>query len=169
MQRASTYRRCALPICPSKVVNSFGVQDDFLYQYALPILNKRAEERQPFFTVLLSISNHPSYVIPDYFKPHSTKLEDQIVEYADWAIRQFMQEARKQPWFENTIFVLLGDHGKLVGSPYCEIPQSYNHVPGLDEGCYAVSFQLVGDILDVDAQIGELVHEIGRASCRERV
>lgn len=46
-----------------KVVNSFGVQDDFLYQYALPILNKRAEERQPFFTVLLSISNHPSYVI----------------------------------------------------------------------------------------------------------
>jgi phosphoglycerol transferase-like protein, alkaline phosphatase superfamily len=112
-----------------KVVNSFGVQDDFLYQYALPILNKRAEERQPFFTVLLSISNHPSYVIPDYFKPHSTKLEDQIVEYADWAIRQFMQEARKQPWFENTIFVLLGDHGKLVGSPDCEIPQSYNHVP----------------------------------------
>lgn len=112
-----------------KVVNSFGVQDDFLYQYALPILNKRAEERQPFFTVLLSISNHPSYVIPDYFKPHSTKLEDQIVEYADWAIRQFMQEARKQPWFENTIFVLLGDHGKLVGSPDCEIPQSCNHVP----------------------------------------
>lgn len=112
-----------------KVVNSFGVQDDFLYQYALPILNKRAEERQPFFTILLSISNHPSYVIPDYFKPHSTKLEDQIVEYADWAIRQFMQEARKQPWFENTIFVLLGDHGKLVGSPDCEIPQSYNHVP----------------------------------------
>lgn len=79
--------------------------------------------------ILLSISNHPSYVIPDYFKPHSTKLEDQIVEYADWAIRQFMQEARKQPWFENTIFVLLGDHGKLVGSPDCEIPQSYNHVP----------------------------------------
>ena len=42
------------------------------------------------------------------FKPHSTKLEDQIVEYADWAIRQFMQEARKQPWFENTSFVLCG-------------------------------------------------------------
>ena len=32
-------------------------------------------------------------------------------------------------------------------------------VPGLDEGCDAVSFQLVGDILDVDAQIGELVHD----------
>lgn len=112
-----------------KVVNSFGVQDDFLYQYALPILNKKAESGQPFFTVLLSISNHPPYVIPDYFKPHSEKPEDQIVEYADWSIRQFMTEAEKQPWFDNTIFVLLGDHGKLVGSPESEIPQSYNHIP----------------------------------------
>lgn len=112
-----------------KVVNSFGVQDDFLYQYALPILNKKAENGQPFFTVLLSISNHPPYVIPDYFKPHSEKPEDQIVEYADWSIRQFMTEAEKQPWFDNTIFVLLGDHGKLVGSPESEIPQSYNHIP----------------------------------------
>lgn len=112
-----------------KVVNSFGVQDDFLYQYALPILNKKAESGQPFFTVLLSISNHPPYVIPDYFKPHSEKPEDQIVEYADWSIRQFMTKAEKQPWFDNTIFVLLGDHGKLVGSPESEIPQSYNHIP----------------------------------------
>ena len=109
-----------------KVVNSFGVQDDFLYQYALPILNKKATSGRPFFTVLLSISNHPPYIIPDYFKPHSDKPEDQIVEYADWSIKQFMTEAEKQPWFDNTIFVLLGDHGKLVDSPESEIPQSYN-------------------------------------------
>lgn len=32
----------------------------------------------------------------------------QIVEYADWALRQFFEEARKQPWFDNTIFVLEG-------------------------------------------------------------
>lgn len=112
-----------------KVVNSFGVQDDFLYQYALPVLNKKAASGHPFFTVLLSISNHPPYVIPDYFKPHSEKPEDQIIEYADWSIKQFMTEAGKQPWFDNTIFVLLGDHGKLVGSPESEIPQSYNHIP----------------------------------------
>lgn len=112
-----------------KVVNSFGVQDDFLYQFALPILNEKAATGQPFFTVLLSISNHPPYVIPPYFKPRSTTPEEQIVEYADWAIKQFMTEAQKQPWFDNTIFVLLGDHGKLVGSPDCEIPRSYNHIP----------------------------------------
>ena len=76
-----------------KIANHFGVQDDYLYEYALPILNERAQSGQPFFTVLLSISNHPPYVLPSYFHPRSEKIEDQIVEYADWSIRKFMTEA----------------------------------------------------------------------------
>ena len=113
-----------------KIANHFGVQDDYLYEYALPILGSRAQSGQPFFCVLLSISNHPPYVVPPYFNPKSGKVEEQIVEYADWSIRQFMTAARKQPWFDNTIFVFLGDHGKLVGTtPETEMPESYNHVP----------------------------------------
>ena len=56
-------------------------------------------------------------------------MEDQIVEYADWSIRKFMTEAQNQPWFDNTLFVFMGDHGKLVGTPENEMPESYNHVP----------------------------------------
>lgn len=112
-----------------KIVNHFGVQDDFLYEYAMPILNQRATEGKPFFTVLLSISNHPPYVIPPYFKPKSEKVEEQIVEYADWSIRKLMNMAKKQPWFKETLFVFLGDHGKLVGNPENEMPESYNHIP----------------------------------------
>ena len=112
-----------------KIANHFGVQDDYLYEYALPILNERAQSGQPFFSVLLSISNHPPYIIPSYFQPESKKMEDQIVEYADWSIRKFMTEAQKQPWFDHTLFVFMGDHGKLVGTPENEMPESYNHVP----------------------------------------
>lgn len=112
-----------------KVANSFGVQDDYLYQYAIPVLNKQAQKKKPFFATLLSISNHPPYVIPHYFHPKSKESEKQIVEYADWSIKQFFNEARKQPWFNNTIFVLEGDHGKLVGKAENEMPQSYNHIP----------------------------------------
>lgn len=112
-----------------KIANHFGVQDDFLYEYALPVLKARSEGGEPFFAALLSISNHPPYVIPEYFKPRSEKMEDAIVEYADWSIRKFFAHARKEAWFDNTIFVLMGDHGKLVGTPESEMPQSYNHVP----------------------------------------
>ena len=112
-----------------KVVNGFGVQDDFLFQYALPVLDRQAQSGQSFFSVLLTISNHPPYIIPPYFHPRSRTTEEQIVEYADWSIRNFMTEALKRPWADNTLFVLLGDHGKLVGTPECESPQSYNHIP----------------------------------------
>lgn len=112
-----------------KIANHFGVQDDFLYEYALPILNAKGESGKPFFAALLSISNHPPYVIPEYFTPRSQKMEDAIVEYADWSISKFFAQARKESWFDNTIFVLMGDHGKLVGTPESEMPKSYNHVP----------------------------------------
>ena len=112
-----------------KIANHFGVQDDFMYDYALPILNQKHQEGKTFFTVLLSISNHPPYVVPPYFKPRSEKIEDQIVEYADWSIQKFMTAAAKQPWYDETVFVFLGDHGKMVGNPENEIPESYNHIP----------------------------------------
>ena len=75
-----------------KVVNSFGVQDDFLYEYAIPVLNRQAASGQPFFAALLSISNHPPYVIPPYFHPKTSEPEMQIVEYADWALRSFLRK-----------------------------------------------------------------------------
>lgn len=112
-----------------KVANHFGVQDDFLFDYALPVLRRHAATGRPFFATLLTISNHPPYVLPASFRPRSAEVEQAIVEYADWAIGRFMQAARREKWFENTIFVFVGDHGKMVGQADCELPASYNHVP----------------------------------------
>lgn len=112
-----------------KIVNSFGVPDDYLFEYALPKINEQAKADAPFFATLLTISNHPPYVVPEWFEARSTEKEDQIVEYADYCLGRFFEEARKQPWFKNTLFVFLGDHGKMVGSPETEMPDSYNHVP----------------------------------------
>jgi len=109
-----------------KVANSFGVQDDYLFEYALGRLK---DAPQPFFANLLTISNHPPYVIPEWFEARSEEPVDQIVEYTDWSIRKFFEEASNEPWYDNTIFVLLGDHGKLIGSAENDMPQSYNHIP----------------------------------------
>ncbi len=113
----------------SEVVNSFGVPDHFLFDYAMPILNERGAAGKPFFATLLTISNHPPYVIPDWFDAKSEQPEQQIVEYADHCLKTFMQEAQKQPWFDNTLFVFVGDHGKIVGTPESVMPESYNHIP----------------------------------------
>ncbi|MBP6527874.1 MAG: sulfatase-like hydrolase/transferase, partial [Prevotella sp.] len=110
----------------NEVVNSFGVSDHFLFNYSLPIINKVAKSGKPFFATLLTISNHPPYIIPSFFHAKTSKPETQIVEYADWAIADFIKKAKKQPWYKNTVFVILADHGKLVGNSNCELPVSYN-------------------------------------------
>lgn len=112
-----------------EVVNSFGVSDHFLFGYALNKINICAAKRKPFFATILTISNHPPYVIPSFFKPKTKEPETQIVEYADWSIGDFLKKAEKEPWFKNTIFVIMADHGKLVGKATTEAPESYNHIP----------------------------------------
>lgn len=109
--------------------NSFGVADDFLMEYGLNKINEKAKEPQPFFATLLTVSNHPPYIVPDEFKDRSKDTQYQIVAFADDAIRQFMEGAEKQDWYNNTIFVFLGDHGKIVGSQTYDMPLSLNHVP----------------------------------------
>ena len=112
-----------------KIANHFGIQDDYLFEYALPVLRKSAESGKPFFATLLTITNHPPYVIPNYFKPHTQEPEWQVVEYTDWSVAKFMTAASKEKWFDNTIFVFFGDHGKMIGKADSELPESYNHIP----------------------------------------
>lgn len=118
----------------SAVVNHFGVPDDFLFSYALPVLRRHAATGRPFMATLLTISNHPPYVVPERFRSAGLAPEEQIVRYADDCIGRFMQAAAREPWYRNTVFVFLGDHGKLVGNADCELPESFNHIPLIFHG-----------------------------------
>lgn len=113
----------------SEVVNSFGVSDHFLFGYALGKINEQARKHQPFLATVLTISNHPPYVVPEWFRAKTKEPETQIVEYADWALGDFLKKAARQPWYKNTIFVIMADHGKIVGKVDGILPQSYNHIP----------------------------------------
>ncbi len=134
----------------SEVVNSFGVSDHYLFNYALNTINQRAAKGKPFFATLLTISNHPPYVIPSYFKPKTKAPETQIVEYADWAIGDFLKKAQRENWYKNTIFVIMADHGKLVGKATTEAPESYNHIPLMIFGPGVPSMRYDGLATQVD-------------------
>lgn len=113
----------------SEVVNAFGVSDHFLFDYALGKLNQQSITKKPFFATLLTISNHPPFVIPSWFHAKSKEPDTQIVEYADYCIGDFLKKASREPWYKNTIFVIMADHGKIVGQVSGELPESYNHIP----------------------------------------
>lgn len=116
---------------PDEVVGTWGVPDHVLFDYALAHCNKAAEEGQPFFTTVMTCSDHSPYIVPkgiDFKAVHNTSIEDMVVEYADWSIGRFMRKAAEQPWFQNTLFVFVGDHGAARNCPY-DMSLPYNHVP----------------------------------------
>lgn len=113
-----------------EVVSTLGVPDHVMYDKALSMLDAKHAAGQPFCAIMLSSSNHPPYNIPEGidFKPHSDDASTRVAEYADWAMRDFLDKASTRDWFDSTLFIITGDHGKAIENNYA-IPLSYNHIP----------------------------------------
>jgi phosphoglycerol transferase MdoB-like AlkP superfamily enzyme len=117
-----------------EVANSWGVADESLYGMALHRMDSlhAAPDDRPFFTTLLSISTHPPFTLPAFTAFHSDNPDPiaKTYQYADWSLRQFMTAAAQKPWYDNTIFIFLGDHGVNLQEQYkYDVPLSYNHIP----------------------------------------
>jgi phosphoglycerol transferase MdoB-like AlkP superfamily enzyme len=76
----------------------------------------------------MTASDHGPFYVPDYFEPRSEDIRYQITEYADWSLRRFIEMASERPWFDNTLFVFVADHGAVLDTDY-SIPLSYFHTP----------------------------------------
>jgi phosphoglycerol transferase MdoB-like AlkP superfamily enzyme len=92
----------------------WGIWDEPFLQFMKKTLDKK---KSPFFACAFTVSSHEPYIIPEKYK--NKFLEGGVpmhkcVEYTDYALKRFFDEAKKQPWFSNTIFVLVADHGNQV-------------------------------------------------------
>lgn len=114
----------------SEVKSNLGVVDDYMLRYAVHKLGEyHRDNDKPFFATLLTASNHQPYIIPEYFKPKEGDMRRKIVEYSDWALSEFFKEAEKEEWYNNTIFVLLGDHGSPAGLNLYDVSLLYHQIP----------------------------------------
>jgi phosphoglycerol transferase MdoB-like AlkP superfamily enzyme len=131
---------------------TWGIPDENMFDFSLPKLNTLASKGKPFFAAYLTITDHGPYYIPDHFHPHSSNIKKQVTEYADHALRKFITESSKQPWFANTIFVFIADHGAPIDNTY-EMSLDYNHTPLLFYSPSLLkeprSYQMMGGQIDL--------------------
>ncbi|TPG76622.1 LTA synthase family protein [Pseudomonas arsenicoxydans] len=91
--------------------NAWGMADEDLYTQTLKLADADYAKQQPFLLQLMTTSNHRPYTYPDNrIDIKSGNGRDGAVKYTDYAIGQFLDQARKKPWFDNTIFVFVADH-----------------------------------------------------------
>lgn len=110
-----------------EVLSATGVPDHVLYDKCISIFDTLST---PFFALILSGSDHAPYAIPKdiAFTPKTTNKRNNIVAYADWAIGNFLQQAKNKKWFSNTLFVFVGDHGAIVNQE-ADMYLSMHHIP----------------------------------------
>jgi phosphoglycerol transferase MdoB-like AlkP superfamily enzyme len=91
--------------------NAWGMADEDLYKQTLKLADADYAKQQPFLLQLMTTSNHRPYTYPDgRIDIASGNGRDGAVKYTDYAIGQFLEQARSKPWFDNTIFVFVADH-----------------------------------------------------------
>lgn len=97
----------------SEVIGVTGVPDHVLFNKAI---NDFDTTQKPFFACILTGTDHPPYNIPNIpaFTPAFSQPFENAANYADWALRNFIYQSQSKPWFNNTLFVITGDHGAII-------------------------------------------------------
>ncbi|OLY93202.1 Phosphoglycerol transferase MdoB [Cnuella takakiae] len=110
--------------------NVWGVADEDLFTLALNTMDSNAALGKPFFSHVMTVSNHRPFTYPDgrIDIPSTSQSREGGVKYTDYAINKFLKEAAAKPWFNNTIFVIVADHcAGSAGS--VQLPVTGYHIP----------------------------------------
>lgn len=105
---------------------TWGILDEYFNPWSAQQMTKL---KAPFFSTLFTISSHHPYFIPENRKNDVIHGQEPLcasISYGDYSLRKFFEEARKQPWYKNTLFVLCADHTPSTNSPiYSQRDQLY--------------------------------------------
>jgi phosphoglycerol transferase MdoB-like AlkP superfamily enzyme len=114
-------------------VGSWGASDQDLYDHAHRGFEQLAKQEKPFFSLVFSSSNHNPFEYPDnkiepYNEPKQTV--ENAVKYADFALGEYIEKAKKSNYWDNTIFVAIADHdARTYGAS--AIPIRNFHIPAV--------------------------------------
>lgn len=108
--------------------NIWGIADEDSFNGLVKILDNRHDSGNPFFSMMVTTTNHRPYTFPEGTVDMPQKERNSVVRYTDYAIEKFFEQAKTKPWFDNTIFVIVADHcASSAGKT--SLPHEKYHIP----------------------------------------
>ena len=107
--------------------SKWGAHDNVLFKKHLADM---ATLKTPFFSTVLTLSNHEPFEIPIAPKYKGNDLSNlfrNTAYYTDLTLGNYFKEASKQPWYNNTLFVIVADHGHRLPKKKYEIWDRRRH------------------------------------------
>lgn len=138
---------------PALVRGKLGIQDE---QMAIEYLNVLNRAKQPFIYSWFTLSTHMPYDFSDEKKQlvdHKENYYINSIVYADNALKNFFDQAKKQPWFNNTLFVLVSDHSHDTHKEYNVYNPLFHRIPCIFYGNVIKPEYRGKEIKDVFSQV----------------
>ena len=112
------------------IYNSWGVTDQVMFNRVIRDCNAHYQNGEKFFSSVLTISAHEGYEVPAHMQSKLKNKEHpfDMYEFSDLVFGEFVESCRKQPWFDETVFVIVGDHGQNFKATY-DLNLNYHRVP----------------------------------------
>jgi len=91
--------------------SKWGAHDHVVFDRLMSDLDT---QRAPFFTTLFTLSSHEPFEVPGKTVIQGQDVEHKFLNslhYTDTSLGNFIQQARSKPWWDNTLIVILADHG----------------------------------------------------------
>lgn len=121
-------------INPTFVDPVWGVSDHDVFTRANEEF-KAMVSRGPFLGIVLTLSNHAPFNLPDPLPFERIRTGDSMegrfngIRYSDWALGEFFRQASNEQYFKDTLFIITGDHGFGVPPMITEMQLTRFHVP----------------------------------------
>lgn len=109
-----------------------GLHDSYMLPWFAQQLSKQTE---PFFSSILTVSSHSPYDFPPMeHRIEWVETEKEYINsayYTDYSLGLFFEEAKKQTWYDNTLFILIADHSHRSYRNRDLGSFGYRHIPML--------------------------------------
>jgi phosphoglycerol transferase MdoB-like AlkP superfamily enzyme len=114
----------------------WGAYDEETFAYHLNEINTLP---QPFFTTVSTMTTHEWFDadIPKIFSGDNDNVNDNYrntMHYADSCLFAYLSQAQKQPWYNNTLFIVMADHSCKFPKNRNNYDQQRHHIPLLITG-----------------------------------
>ncbi|TWX71686.1 LTA synthase family protein [Colwellia demingiae] len=113
-------------------VGSWGASDGDLFSHSIKELNTLDKKDSPFFSLIFTSSNHTPFEIPANKIPiiEDESGREKAIRYADFTLGKFINEAKQQPFWEDTVFLIVADHdSRTIGHDL--VPLNAFHIPAV--------------------------------------
>ncbi|MFD2100606.1 LTA synthase family protein [Flagellimonas iocasae] len=111
--------------------NAWGICDEDIFRKVIKEADESASQGKPFFDFVMTTSNHKPYTYPGgkIDIPSGTSRSG-AVKYTDYAIGEFLKQAKVKSWYNSTVIVIMADHCASSAGKW-ELDVDNYHIPAI--------------------------------------